>query len=86
MSSESGKKTDFSNDSNTKCSIPEVETNFQSRHHNLKSQELQAEQFISTTARPPSNHSVYGNLNKGNESLRESTMNLYNSLNASDHI
>lgn len=67
--------------------VPEVESNFESRHHNIKSQELQAEQFMACTANNITGTKVvYGNQNKCNETLRESTMSLYNSLNASDHI
>lgn len=63
---------------------PLIETNSESRHHNLKSQELQEEQFItsSTEGKPKI---VYGNALRS-ETIRESTMSLYDSLNASDHI
>ena len=68
------------------CPGPNIESNFESRHQNLKSQELQAEQFISCTT-PNKSKFVYGNPSKsGNETIREATMSLYNSLNASDHI
>lgn len=63
--------------------VPSVETNSESRHHNVKSQELQAEQFISATK---GSQIVYPNQNKGHQTVRESTMSLYNSLNAADHI
>jgi len=69
---------------------PKIETNLESRHHhnnnNLKSQELQAEQFIACTAQNKPKI-IYGNHSTiGNETIREATMSLYNSLNASDHI
>lgn len=66
---------------------PNIESNLEFRHHNnLKSQELQAEQFIACSA-PNKPKNVYGNPStNGNESVREATMNLYNSLNASDNI
>lgn len=69
------------------CPGPKIETNLQSRHqNNLKSQELQAEQFIACTT-PNKPKIVYGNRSaNGNESVREATMSLYDSLNASDHI
>ena len=69
------------------CPNPNIQTNLESRHHNnVMSQELQAEQFIACTA-PVKPKVVYGNPSaNGNDSLREATMSLYNSLNASDHI
>lgn len=66
---------------------PIIETNLESRHHNnLKSQELQVEQFIACTVQNKPKI-IYGNSSTiGNETIREATMSLYNSLNASDHI
>lgn len=66
---------------------PLIETNLESRHNsNLKSQELQAEQFIACTVQNKPKI-IYGNTSTiGNETIREVTMSLYNSLNASDHI
>lgn len=65
---------------------PNIETNAESRNHDLKSNELQVEQFITCT---PQNKTkiVYGNASSSlNNTVREATMTLYNSLNASDHI
>ncbi len=82
--STSNKSHNQQNLSNDSPPNPLIETNSESRHNNLKSQELQEEQFItSSTASKPK--TVYGNALKG-ETIRESTMSLYDSLNASDHI
>lgn len=67
---------------------PEIESNSQSRHHHevIKAHELQEEQFISHPVDSKGQKVVYGNPVAGNETVREATMTLYNSLNASDHI
>ena len=68
---------------------PAVETNFESRHRNstvpltTPDYGLQAEQFMACpqkTIIPPFNSAMK------TENVREATMSLYNSLNASDHI
>lgn len=67
---------------------PIIESNSQSRRSDvLKLHELQEEQFISEPCTPLNvKKVVYGNAVAGNETVREATMTLYNSLNASDHI
>ena len=66
------------------CPVPETESNQSERaaHHH---HDLQVEQFMHTT--PNITGSIlYSKSSKAPESVREATMALYNSLNASDHI
>lgn len=79
------------NSSATECSNvpnPVIESNSQSRHHDVikASQELEVEQFISNPATPNSKSVVYGNSVAGNETVREATMTLYSSVDATDLI
>lgn len=62
---------------------PSIETNSESRHHDYSG--LQAEQFIACPQKTviPSN---YNSAISKPENVRDATMSLYNSLNATDHI
>lgn len=62
---------------------PAVETNFESRHHDYSG--LQAEQFIACPQKTVIPSSYSASVNKP-ENVRDATMSLYNSLNATDHI
>lgn len=78
--------TNSHEDNNLKID-PIVESNSQSRLHPIKSTDhpLQDEQFLSCPQKSVNTGYPQYTSNKS-QTMREATMSLYNSLNASDHI